>query len=354
MSFVEHNASSSYRVDVAACDQHVLRLHLNENHFLPPTRSFAHHSDVNLYQQGQLHEALAEFHNVNKEQVFVSTGATGVINLWLASTVTPGDRVFVPSPGWGYYRARVATRNGVIETICQVDTGKSFHIDFSNLSDQLMLRSPKLVIFCSPNNPTGQSVEHSCIAELAGEFPDTDFLVDQTYAGFNCSDPHELSAHLGNWKNLHFVRSFSKTYGLAAARIGYLVSNCCHRLKPFEDPFGLPIFSEKAALARLRDHEGLKRANAAMNLAKNLLRTELDRIPQLYGYGSDANFVLVRTPKFTAQGACSALAQENIRVRCVETIPGGQHLRITIAPERHMLRVVDALKRHYQFDAPTV
>jgi histidinol-phosphate aminotransferase len=143
-------------------------------------------------------------------------------------------------------------------------------------------------------------------------------------------DYTRASTLIGEGKNVIGLHSFSKAYGLAALRLGYLFStpDISHYLRHFRRPFMVSALAMVAGMAALDDYEHITRTVRATALEKRWLCAEFRRCGIMY-WPSDANFILIRPPVNSLR-FCQHLLQNGIMVRSTEPLGAPGLVRITI------------------------
>jgi len=249
--------------------------------------------ELNRYpfrEADDLRERLAELHDRPVEGTWVANGSNEVIQHLMLAYGGPGRRVLVFDPTYGLH-VRLAWIAG--SEVARVALDQPWEIAPHHVAEALGTR-PQVVFVCSPNNPTGNARPIEVVRELAAR-GDALVIVDEAYVEFGGQsalglvDPHP---------NVVVVRTFSKAFALAGARIGYCLASpeVVEDLRRVRLPYHLSALTQAAGLVAL-DH----RDDALAILDR--IRRQRDRIASaLAGLGctvfpSDANFVLFRTPR---------------------------------------------------------
>jgi len=228
-----------------------------------------------------------------------------------------GDSLLVPSASWWYYRAVADEVEGVTVEYPLRETPTRYVYDLEALA--ALRRTPrlKLLLLASPNNPTGNVIERAELRQVLELFRDLPVVLDQAYFGFTNGMPDDFARLTDEYPNLLILRTFSKLYALAGARIGYAMVGkglagfpkyCARNL-------GYNRISERLALAALEsgDYYDALRDRMARDRARfyELFRgVEGTRI-----YESEANFVLVRFPANAVAGIRAALRERGFVVK---------------------------------------
>ncbi|MEW5762144.1 MAG: histidinol-phosphate transaminase [Bacillota bacterium] len=322
----------------------VIKLDANENPYpFPPAVQAAVLAAVNgraftRYPDGaarELREALARYTGVAPENVLVGNGSDEVI-LNLLLTFGTGRRVVIAAPTFSMYRLHAVVAGAEpVEVPCRAD----FAVDAAALA--AAAREAAVLILCSPNNPTGNVTPLEVIEELLGNCPGL-VVVDEAYAEFAGVSAVEL---LPRRPRLVLLRTFSKAFGLAGLRVGYMLADAdvVEGVWRVKQPFNVNTFSQRAALAVLRHPEPFREQIRAICRDRDALYEELRRVPGVTAFPSRANFILFRTPLPAAE-VYEGLLGRGILIRNVDgpLLPGC--LRVTVGRPEENARFLAALR----------
>ena len=241
--------------------------------------------------QKELKEKLAELKGVNTKNIFVGNGSDEVIDLAFRIFCNPGfDKALTFSPTYGMYDVSANINN--VELI-KLPLNQSFQIDLEKVKPYLSDSSIKLIFICSPNNPTGNLMNRSDVEFIINNFNGI-VILDEAYIDFAKG---ESSINLINqYNNIIVSQTFSKAWGLAAARVGVAYANpeiisLYNKVKP---PYNISELNQKAALKALNNMDKFQQNVATILNEKEQLKKalqQLDLIKKIYP--SDANFLLV-------------------------------------------------------------
>jgi histidinol-phosphate aminotransferase len=274
-------------------------------------------------------EAIAERTGVTASEVAVGPGSVGVFWQILQAVAGEGDEVVY---AWRSFEAYPIMVQLAGATSVRVPLTADARHDLPAMAKAITERT-RLVIVCTPNNPTGPSVTLAEIDELlAAVPPDVLVLIDEAYREFGRTgipaEPAQDPVHRYRDRgNVVVLRTFSKAYGLAGLRVGYAVAGppVAEALRKTALPFGVSGIAQAAAIASLRSEpELLERVRA--------LVAERDRVlPALWGQGwpvpdTEANFVW-----FPLGEATEAFAQECAAAGLVVRAFPNEGVRVTIA-----------------------
>jgi histidinol-phosphate aminotransferase/imidazoleglycerol-phosphate dehydratase/histidinol-phosphatase len=311
-----------------------IKLDANENPF-PPLSDGPLAAGLNRYPEPQperLTRALAALYAVDPDNLVVTRGADDAIDILVRAFCRPGcDQVAIPTPTFSAY-AHFAKLQGA--GIVEVPLGDGFAFDAgAYIAACRRSASLKLAFLCSPNNPTGNEVAPAAVLEVADALADTIVVLDEAYLDF--SSTPSLAAEACRRPNLVVLKTLSKAFGLAGARVGCAIGNAelialAARALP---PYPLPSLSIEAALAALAPsrrsihHDRIQRITAERaRMAALLAGSPIVR--SVRSGGGNFLFLEVEDP----QALSEKLHGLGIRVRFrPKAAPGG--VRLTIGTE---------------------
>ncbi len=313
-------------------------LDANENPFgSPGLAPFNRYPDP---RQSKLKEKLSKIKGVPAEHIFLGNGSDEVIDLLFRAFCQPGqDEVILVPPTYGMYE--VAAQINAVATK-KVPLTVDFQLDMEALAAAIDVRT-KLIFICSPNNPTGNSLNREDIETLLAHFNGI-VVVDEAY--INYSRQKSFIQELTEYPNLFVVQTLSKAWGLAALRVGMGFSSrdiidVLNKIKP---PYNISQATQELASQAL-DHieqvnDWIRQTVAEREAMVNKL-TEFSCVQHIYP--SDANFVLVKTTD--AQGIYRFLVNKGliVRDRSAVTLCEGC-LRITVGTPSENARLLTEMR----------
>ena len=263
-----------------------------------------------------LHESLAGFASWKTEGVIAGNGSNELIQALLMVSVETGKRVLISEPTFALYRQVTTVLGG---QVISVPLSATFEFDVSALLKAIQASKADVVILCSPNNPTGSSIEDGDLRRLLEAAPSL-VVIDEAY--------HEFAGHsvvplLKDFPNLVVLRTFSKAMGLAGMRIGYLLAapQLVTEIRKAVLPYNLNVFSQTVAEVAIEMYEAELQPLVKRIIAeRERLFTELSVIQGLQPVASRANFMIVRTTVEPRQLFNELLARD-ILVRDVSGYP---------------------------------
>lgn len=299
-------------------------------------------------QYAALRRALAERLAVEPRRVVVGAGADELIRLVTRLFAGEGDRVLIPTPTFGMFEVEAGLAGATpirVERIAPRERQPA-----GRLIDAARHDGVTLAWICSPNNPTGDAYPLDEIAQIATE-TDAAVVVDEAYLEFAAADLGVPLASLSaasiqdRHPNLLVLRSMAKAYGLAGARIGYLVAPDWLAARADAERLPLPVGShtEALALAALGDEAAAVERHRLIVAERARLGERLEELGWTV-LPSVTNFLLARPPGGLAGTVAAALLRRGLVVR---DYPGGsllaEWLRITARAPDENERLVTAI-----------
>ncbi len=239
----------------------------------------------------RLREALSEMKRVDKHQIFLGNGSDEGIDLLIRIFCEPKiDNIVSMDPTYGMYKV-CADINGVEYKTVKL-TGE-FQLDVEGF-DQVIDDHTKLLFLCSPNNPTGNTLNKKDICTLLDNFPGP-VVIDEAYIDF--SKQQSLLSELDTYHNLVILQTFSKAWGLAGIRFGmvYAHKEIIEHLYKIKYPYNLNAVTQDLALEFLSKSKEKNNWVKMILAEKKRLETAIEKLHfVLRNYPTDANFLLLK------------------------------------------------------------
>ncbi len=296
--------------------------------------------ELNRYpdpKQLKLKKQLSEIKNVPLENIFVGNGSDEVIDLAYRIFCEPGkSKALTFTPTYGMYDVSAGIND--VELI-KVPLTNEFQIDFGTIENYLKDENLKLIFICSPNNPTGNNIDN--IEKIIETFNGIIFI-DEAYIDF--SDTTSFIKKIELYPNIIISQTFSKAWGLAAARVGSAyaskaIIDLYNKVKP---PYNVSKLNQEEALKTLLAVENFeKNKNIIMEEREKLIK-DLSALPIVKKiYQSDANFILVEVDD--ANKLYETLVEAKVITRNRNSVVRNC-LRITVGSEVENERLMECLK----------
>lgn len=332
------------------CDR-LIRLNNNENAFGPPPgaqeviRQFppplgaVYPSGDSYYLRGEI----AAFHGIDPDQVLVGNGANEVITFVIKAFCEKGNNIITADRTFAVYEW-VATFSGI--------EAKIIPLADEEFDDREMLRaidgSTKILFVCNPNNPTGTYWSAGRLEAFLNEVGDRQIVVvDEAYSEFvEAEDYPDCVSMIKKYPNLVVFRTFSKMYGLAAFRIGYLAGDLgvVDMIRRTCVVYSANSIAQEAALAVLKDDTGhIAKTRDMVREGKAFLREEMSKMG-LPIIANEGNYVVIKLPGSDTL-AYRKLMREGVMIRPMTGFRYPDNIRVTIAQMEAMETFAGALKK---------
>ena len=293
----------------------------------------------------ELRAALAAAHGIDAARIVCGAGSDELLALLARAYAGPGDEVLYSQYGFLVYR--LAALGVGARPVAAPEAAHTADVD------ALLARAgakTRILYLANPNNPTGTYLSAEELVRLrAGLPPQTILVIDSAYAEYVGADDYSDGAELVEaYDTVVTTRTFSKIYGLAALRLGWVycppdIADVLNRIRP---PFNVTAPAQVAGLAAVADAAHLDAARAHNDrwlpwLDERLRGLGLEVVPSV------ANFTLARFPaaKGGAAAADDHLRGDGIIVRRMEGYGLPEYLRITVGPQAACGAVVESLAR---------
>jgi histidinol-phosphate aminotransferase len=285
-----------------------------------------------------LRGAIADWHGARRDQVFAANGSNEVLQTLLLAYGGAGRRVVTFEPTYQLH-GHIARVTGA--EVVEGERGSDFALDEEAAIALIEAREPAITFLCSPNNPTGRVESPGLVRRVLEHAPGL-LVVDEAYAQFADWTALDL---VDDARPLCVVRTFSKTWSMAAARLGYLVGPTwvVETLEKVILPYHLDAAKQLAgtlALAHVDEMDGRVRQIVAERerVIAGLRRLDIDVFP------SGANFVLFRPRRAGGRAVWQALVERSVLVRDCSSWPRlADCLRVTIGTPAENDRFLAAL-----------
>lgn len=322
----------------------LVKLNTNESPFGPSPQALAAikaaaAETLRLYpdpQSTRLREALAAYHGVTPDQVFVGNGSDEVLAHAFAALLKQARPLRFPDVTYSFYPVYCRLL-AVDHEIVPLDAHMGVRVDD-------YLERPGPVILANPNAPTGIALPLAEIERLVRGRAESPVVIDEAYVDFGAKTAIPL---IREHPNLLVVQTMSKSRALAGLRVGYAIGDAglieaLTRVKDSFNSYPLGRTAQAGATASLADEAYFQETRAAIlrnraGLTDALARLGFEVLP------SSANFVFARHPAHSGQALAAALRARAVLVRHFGGARTADFLRITVGSEPELKRLTDAL-----------
>ncbi|MFQ5941579.1 MAG: histidinol-phosphate transaminase [Nitrososphaerales archaeon] len=289
------------------------------------------------YQYDELRRALARYLNLSERCISIGSGSDQIIDL-LLSIFNNNSSTITVKPSFTFYKDRCSLRSVKIKEL-----SLNRYFSFNPKKLRLIEKGARICYLCSPNNPTGNQFDKQRMLDVISSFSGL-VIVDEAYVEFA---DYSLKDLVKKYENLVVLRTMSKAFGLAGARVGYMVSSSKIAdlfVKTIQYPYPVGSLSLKAACIALSQFNYIKSVIKKVRNERNHVIDNINSINGLYAFRSDANFVLFEAGK-RYQTFHRNLIKRGVVVRDIGNI--GDHkgcLRVTIGTPKMNNKFLKTLK----------
>lgn len=296
--------------------------------------------------QTDLKIELARYESLPANQIFLGNGSDECINVLIQCFCIPGkDKVMIFPPSFSMYEHASHVMNiGIKEVLLQEEIFQMRLEDIWKVIDEEQERL-KIIFICSPNNPTGNLIEQNDIIELLNGFNGL-VVIDEAYQDF--SGNASWVKKLNEFQNLVVIKTFSKAWGMADARLGMLYANpeIIRYMNVIKMPYNVSQHTIHLALEALQKTDKKDRFIRELLEGRKMLDMEMKQIPFIEKiYPSDANFILFKVPD--ANDLYRYLLTQKVIVRNRDKAPLLKGcLRVSVGTKEENEKFIIALKNY--------
>jgi histidinol-phosphate aminotransferase len=318
-------------------------LDANENSLGSPlTKWYNRYPDP--YQK-KVKEKLAFIKQIKAEQIFLGNGSDECIDILFRTFCEPGkDNIIICPPTYPMYEVGANINNIEIKSAPLLP---NFQLNVAHI-EQLVNEQTKIIWICSPNNPTGNSLDRIDIETILNHFNGL-VVVDEAYINF--SKQKSFAQSLIDYPNLVVLQTLSKAWGLAGLRLGMCFASdaIVKYMNKVKAPYNISMVTQELALTALEEVGQVNDMIAHLVDMRIALAAVIETMPFVEKvYPSDTNFLLVKIPKATE--LYRYLLTQGIVVRDRSSLENcSDSLRITIGTEQENTALVDALAKWIEF-----
>lgn len=252
--------------------------------------------EISRYPLGDafyLRTVVSEHYGISGDKLLFGTGSNEIIELAIRTFLGADEEVLSPAPSFSVYGiiSQAAGRS------CKwVPVAPDFKIDFDALAAAISDKT-RMIFLANPNNPTGEFFTKGELVDFMKKVPeDVIVVMDEAYIEYaDAPDFPDTLAMLDTYKNMFLMRTFSKAYGLAALRVGYVIAceEAIDMMNRVRQPFNTNMAAQIAAQAAMEDKEHLEKVLAENKAGKEYLYEQFDALGLKY-VPTQANFILVK------------------------------------------------------------
>lgn len=292
-----------------------------------------------------LKHAIASHHGIDAKYVNIGEGIDGILGQIVRLIIEPGLPVVTSLGGYPTFNYHVAGYGGRLVTVPY----KEDHEDLDGLLETVKREDAPLVYFANPDNPMGSWHSAERVLEFARAVPETTMLVlDEAYGETAPEGTIPPANALLDRPNVIRTRTFSKAYGLAGSRIGYVITgdDTALAFDKIRNHFGLNRIGVAAAIAALMDQAYLKEVLDRIGAARDRIAA-IARANGLFPLPSATNFVAVDCGRdgVFARAIVDGLMEEGVFIRMPGVAPLNRCIRVSVGPDKDLDLFEEALPK---------
>ena len=274
-------------------------------------------------------------YNIDCNQVIVGNGSDEVLSMLIDTFINPGDNVLAAAPTFSMYQFFTELAGGNYHNFLLANN----EFNYQSMIDKINDIDPKIIFLCSPNNPTGELLSKEVILKLIDNYSGI-LVIDEAYAEFS---GFSFLEYVNKHNNLVVTRTFSKAFGLASIRLGYLIGNkdLVQEVAKVVKPYNINSITSLIGKTILRESNVIEQRVNKIVKERKKLYDELIKYDSWNVFPSSANFIYIEGSKTTQFK--EMLNNEGIKIRSFDSKPPA--IRITVGKEEDNKEVISIFKK---------
>lgn len=289
--------------------------------------------------QKKLKNAIAALKGIPAEKIFLGNGSDEILDLCFRIFCSPGvDKALTFTPSYGMYEVSAAAND--VEMI-KIPLDNDFRIRYEDLVPCLRDENLKLIIICSPNNPTGNCQDSHIIEKIASSFNGI-ILLDEAYIDF--SERQSFRKRVADLQNLIVMQTMSKAFGMASARVGIAFADqaIIRWFNMMKAPYNISTLNQETVLKKIANNSSYIQEVEKIKQERQRLLLKLGKMKIIEKvFPSEANFILAKFRD--ADMVYSYMVSKGIIVRN-RSRAVTNCLRITVGTKKENNILLNALK----------
>ena len=314
----------------------VIKLASNENPYGASPKATAalkeYEKEITRYPIGDsfyLRNEIAKFHNVDIDNIVCGAGSDEIIQLLYMAFLSTEYELLARS----------------LKSSCRwVETNKDFSINFDNILNAVN-NETRFIMLANPNNPTGTLFGEKAFTDFMDRLsPDVLVVLDEAYIEFAEGEYPDAFMLMKKYNNLMTMRTFSKAYGLASIRCGYLAADkeCISLINRVRPPFNVNSAAQIICAEAVKDQEHIKKIVALNKAGKEYIYKEITAMGLEY-VKTDTNFMLIKVGD--GRKVFDDLLKEGVIVRFLGGSRLKEYIRVSIGLDEENKTFISALKK---------
>jgi histidinol-phosphate aminotransferase len=285
-------------------------------------------------------EAVASFTGWQKDGVLLGNGSNDLLQLAIVCLLERGTPVVISQPTFTLYKLLAQSLGA---HVVEVPMRTPFAFDLGAIAEAANRHRARLVVLCSPNNPTGTCLSREQVRQVL-DGTDAIVILDEAYVQFAKESQVPL---LGEYDRLVILQTFSKAMAAAGLRFGYALCRpgLARQLNKVKLPYSVNIFTLIAAGVLMKRWETIRNWIGTIVSERERIRSRLSGLPHIQTYESGANFILFETLQKTPTQLFDGLLHKGILIRDVSSYPMlGHGLRVSVGSAEENDEFLNALQ----------
>ncbi|MFC1566378.1 histidinol-phosphate transaminase [bacterium] len=327
----------------------IVKLASNENSYGTSSnvlKKLAKIHDLYRYPESScydLRQIIAKKNKINQSLLLFGNGSDEIIELLGKTFLNKEDNIIASKHSFIRYKMASDLMGAKTK---EIKMTKDLNYDVNKIINSID-KNTKMIFIANPNNPTGTYIAKKEFELLLKSIPKNVLLImDEAYYEYiDLKDYPQTINYLKKYPNLVILRTFSKLYGLAGMRIGYMIANeeiisYIDRIRP---PFNVNLIAQKIAVEALKDNKTLARVKNKIQKQKEYLYKEFNKLNIKY-VSSAANFILFKC-SLKGKAIFKKLLKEGVIIRAVDEYELPDYARVTIGTENENRYFISKLKK---------
>lgn len=328
----------------------MIKLDSNENQIFHnlKTKDIVSDIDVRMYPDvtvKELREAISDKYSVPFEEIFCSNGSDNLIKIITFCLVSKDEEILIPEVAFPTYEIAAKMK----ECLYTLIPLKNYGIDLEKTVESISEKT-KLIWISNPHNPTGTLLSNEEIINFLDRVPNNIYVVlDEAYIEYVCKNKIDSLGIYRKYKNVIILRTFSKAYGLAGARVGYGFArkDIYDKLSLGLGPFDVNSYAQKLACEAIKTDNYVRETRIQNSLEMKCYESMCDELGIKY-IKSNASFIMINTKEHSDE-YCNYLLSHNIIVKNGSKIGMPGWVRVSIGNKDQNYELIKLTKVFYQY-----
>ena len=279
--------------------------------------------NLNFYPENKaikLVELASKFYNVDKAKIIATNGSDEGIDLCIRTFCNPGeDTILVAEPTFSMYEQYAQAFGVKVEKIDLIEDKNCFIFGENEMISCAKKCNAKMIFIPNPLANIGELIDKNKLIKIAKSLPETLIVIDEAYIEF-CGLQASILAELNNFENIIILRTFSKFFGLAGVRLGFIFTNFSDEILKIKSPYNVNMLTCQIGInvfENITTDIINKRQNEVLQKRKELEKwlQQLEEVETIFE--SNTNFVMVKLSCKATVFAAKLATQFNIKIKAI-------------------------------------